>query len=142
MFAVPAIPLLPFSGEVEVAEGAVSASTDSAGYLWFDSKDPAPKIEYDFEDISQTGTKMTFTNGRTVTYRATVRYNAWNSVSLPFDFPYYGIDYSSIDITTSGKIGLGPASGSSRFAGWSYYYDIPNAYMPPSTIFVYSNMGA
>ncbi|MCK5774093.1 MAG: hypothetical protein KAH57_09935 [Thermoplasmata archaeon] len=141
MFAVPAIPLLPFSGEVEVAEGAVAPSTDEAGYIWFDSKDPGPKIDYDFEDISQTGTKMTFTNGNLVSNRAAVRYYAWNSVDLPFTFSYYGVDYDSIDVATAGKIGLGAASSNRYFYYWSYYYDIPNAYMPGNTIFVYSSTG-
>ena len=138
MFAVPAIPLLPFSGEVEVADGAAASQTDQSGYIWIDSKDPDPKAEYDYKDIHSTGTKLTFTNG--YTYQSS-RYYAYNKIDLPFTFDYYGIPNDEINVAVSGKVGFANCLSTPYFYYWQYSYDIPNTYTPDDTINVYGGYG-
>ncbi len=138
MFAVPAIPLLPFSGEVEYASGNVSSIADQSGYIWIDSKDPDPKVEYDYKDIHSTGSKVTFTNG--YTYYSS-RYYAHQVIDLPFTFDFYGVPHDEIRVAVSGAVGFTNCLSTSYFYSWTYSYNIPNSRTPDDTINVYAGYG-
>lgn len=71
---------------------------DAFGYRWHDSRQAGGPV-YDWVDISSTGTVVTFTGGL-------------QSVPLPFSFPHYGTNRSSVQITTEGFLSFSGASTS------------------------------
>jgi len=74
---------------------------DAFGYRWIDSDEPGGP-QFAWVDISTIGTLVTFPSTD----------DAFVTVSLPFTFPFYGVDQSSINIVTNGFMNFGPTSSS------------------------------
>lgn len=55
----------------------------------------------------------------------------WDNISLPFTFNYYGVDYSSVTISTNGWIAMGPST--TTVSG--YNVTLPNAAAPNAAIY-------
>lgn len=79
-----------------------SGGPDAFGYKWIDSDEPNGPA-YIWNDISTTGTQIT-TWTPTSTISATDE--GYAAVSMPFPFPYYGINYSQLFVSTNGLITL------------------------------------
>ncbi len=71
---------------------------DAFGYRWHDSRQ-AGGPTYAWVDISTTGTPVTFTGGL-------------QSVPLPFSFPFYGTNRTSVQITSEGFLSFSGTSTS------------------------------
>ena len=74
-----------------------SGGPDAFGYRWADSDEPGGPV-YDFVDISTTGTPVTLGD------------DASTSVDLPFTFPFYGVDQTTVRIVSNGWLGFGGTS--------------------------------
>jgi len=71
---------------------------DAFGYRWHDSNQAGGPV-FDWVDISTTGTLAAFTSGL-------------QSVPLPFSFPFYGTNRTSVQITTEGFLSFSGTSAS------------------------------
>ncbi|PAP78584.1 reprolysin-like metallopeptidase, partial [Rubrivirga marina] len=81
---------------------------DAYGYVWIDSDEPGgPAV--DFQDISGTGTAVTFTPAGTFGAND----EGYADVVLPFTFPFYGVDKSTIRVYTNGFATFSSAAGNS-----------------------------
>ncbi|MGA1820435.1 MAG: hypothetical protein ACMUHU_05435 [Thermoplasmatota archaeon] len=123
--------------EIEV-EAAQSPSTDSYGYTWIDNKGNEPLVDYDYIDITSTGTKITSYDVASYYSYYQSYYYGYKKVSLPFAFPYYGNSYNDCYLGIKGVLGFDNAASDQYFRYWSYSYDIPNRYTPDNTISVYN----
>ena len=95
---------------------------DAFGYTWIDSNEPGGP-DYDFDDISDSGTQGTFT--------ATGSFdpNDEGYFDVPFGFSYYGQAYESVRVFTNGFITV------NAFAGNSFTnQNVPNAAVPNGVI--------
>lgn len=75
---------------------------DGFGYTWIDSNESGGPI-FNWVEISEVGTELTALN------------NTWDgntSVSLPFDFPFYGDSHSTARVSVNGWIHFGSFTGS------------------------------
>jgi hypothetical protein len=127
----------------EVTDGA--GGPDTYGYTWIDSDEPGGPA-YNWFEISGIGTQITaWTTGTGDDGAA--------NVTIPFNFPYYGTNYSQLKVCTNGWVSFDIASTSvafsnsnipatldpnnALFALWDdldvrtsggifYYYDAPN----------------
>jgi len=70
--------------------------TDEYGYMWMDSNEYG-EIEFDWIDISTTGTEINFENNDTGT----------ELIPAGFTFNFYGTDYEEFRINPNGWIGFG-----------------------------------
>jgi len=71
---------------------------DNFGYIWIDSDDPNGP-SFDWIDVSATGTELNLGD------------DSYASVTLPFEFPFYGGNKTSIKISSNGYLTFG-ADGS------------------------------
>jgi Zn-dependent metalloprotease len=104
----PATPTGPAAPAVEREKGfgeAVGApqlrgsgGPDAFGYRWTDSNEPGGPV-YAFTDISATGTPVTLSDD-----------SASPAIPLPFAFSFYGVDYSTVFISSNGHLTFGTAS--------------------------------
>ena len=69
---------------------------DGGGYFWTDSE-LEPSISYEWIDITGIGTQITFPNND----------QAGDSISIGFDFPFYGETYLDCIINPNGWLGFG-----------------------------------
>ena len=67
-----------------------ATEADSYGYTWIDSKDPDPKITYNW--IDATGGSKVSIDGDDV----------YTTINVPFAFPFYGSTYNSVTPTSNG----------------------------------------
>ncbi|RLF67022.1 MAG: hypothetical protein DRN57_06125, partial [Thermoplasmata archaeon] len=74
---------------------AAMSEKDDFGYMYVDSKDPAPKVEYDWIDASDGGTKVSISGD-----------DSTATVPLPFPFPFYGQTFNHAYPNTNGLLGL------------------------------------
>ena len=80
---------------------------DTFGYVWSDSDEPGgPAV--DFQDISGTGTALSFSSSDDGTA----------TVALPFSFPFYGTTYDEVSVSTNG------------YAAFQYAQDFSNNPIP------------
>jgi hypothetical protein len=93
---------------------------DAFGYCWKDS-DEANGPVYQWDDISETGTILFFADGMDDGYS--------DALDLGFNFNFYGIDYSTVYVSTNGFISFGLLTN-------SYYTnsEIPNSVFPNKII--------
>ena len=91
---------------------------DSFGYRWKDSDEPGGP-SYVWDDISATGTRLSTISGCD---------DCSQGVALSFDFPLYGVDFSTIYVSSNGYVTLG--SGSSQYSN----YALPSTSMPPNLV--------
>ncbi|MCK5562353.1 MAG: hypothetical protein KAJ51_17265, partial [Thermoplasmata archaeon] len=98
---------------------ANTGGPDSFGYEWTDSKDPAPKINYNW--ISAAGGTNTGVTGDD---------NIGGPFNIGFAFNFYGNNYNQFYVTTNGLLMFGNPS-------WEYMNDpIPSATIPNEIIAV------
>lgn len=72
---------------------AATGGPDLYGYSWINSNSPSPSIQYNWVDISTTGsTAMTYCDDCSVT------------IPLNFDFYFYGNKYSQANISSNGYL--------------------------------------
>ena len=126
----------PPSGEIVVAgvneKGAADAPAapapaaalgaggpDAFGYRWDDSNQPGGPV-YAFTDIAATGTAVTLGDDASSA-----------AITLPFSFPFYGTEYTSLFINSNGILSLG--AGTTDFTNAA----IPTAAAPNTFIAPY-----
>ena len=105
--------LLPAPDRGKMPETATSAAPafgaggpDGFGYAWADSDEPGGPT-FGWVDIATTGTAVTLADDAAV------------SVALPFAFPFYGTDRTSVRVTSNGWLGFagsGTATGATNAA--------------------------
>ncbi len=103
--------LLPAANRGKTPAAAASAAPvfgtggpDTFGYVWTDSDEPGGPT-YGWVDIATTGTALTLAD------------DAATSVALPFAFPFYGSDRTSVRVTSNGWLGFagsGTATGATN----------------------------
>ena len=100
---------------------AYRSAADGFGYVYTDSKAPAPSVAFTWTDISATGTD-TFCSGD----------DDWaGPFPIGFDFQFYGNRYSMFNVTTNGYI---------MFGGYSTDYGndpMPSSNTPSNIIAAY-----
>lgn len=107
-----------FIGFGQLIEGA--GGPDDFGYQWIDSDDPnGPSFVWN--DISSTGTPLSFTGGNDDGYST--------SLNLGFNFEYYENTYNSVSVSTNGFLSLTPLTTSYRINN-----SIPNSATPNNFI--------
>tara|TARA_B100000315_G_scaffold260807_1_gene325617 strand:+ start:6549 stop:9656 length:3108 start_codon:yes stop_codon:yes gene_type:complete len=74
---------------------------DSEGHFWSDSN-MEPSIEYEWIDITATGTQISFPNND----------QAADPINIGFDFPFYGESYSECIVNANGWMGFGSDNNS------------------------------
>ncbi|MBN1540331.1 MAG: hypothetical protein JW939_09325 [Candidatus Thermoplasmatota archaeon] len=87
------------------AQAQVSSEKDEFGYFWMDNKDPDPKVEYNWINVRDVGTELEIFMD-----------TGYNSIVLPWNFPFYGTDYDIIYVGSRGLI------------WFEDYYDAPSDY--------------
>ncbi len=87
------------SSDTNPGNGLGIHGPDIFGYFWLSNNEPGGP-NYAWTDISGTGTPSTAGNGP----------EQQETVALPFDFPFYGIDYTDITIDNNGYLSFGGAS--------------------------------
>ncbi len=92
-----------------------SGGPDAFGYSWIDSNEPGGPA-YAWVDISSTGTAVPLGD------------DAFATVALPFPFPFYGVDRTSVNIVSNGFLNFGTTSTAFTNTG------IPNSGPPNSLI--------
>ncbi len=103
-----------------------SGGPDGFGYTWVDSDETGgPAV--DFQDISATGDAVTFT--ATGTFPAGDE--GYADVALPFDFPFYGADRSSVRIYSNGFLTFSSFVGDSFTNTGIPAAGAPNALVAP-----------
>jgi hypothetical protein len=95
-----------------ILKGSGNDGEGGFGYSWIDSDEPGGP-SFDWIDISATGTAL-------VMYDDDHR-----TVNLPFEFNFYGNNYTSVNISSNGFLTFNEA-------GADYYYNeqIPSEYVP------------
>ena len=78
----------------EVYDG--QGGPDGFGYIWIDSDEPGGPV-YNYADISGVGTPITAWSNNNGD-------DGYAVVSLPFNFNYYGTDYTQLKICTNGWV--------------------------------------
>ena len=84
-------------------EAKLSTKVDGFGYRWMDSKDPEPKVEYDWIDA----TKGTHLKKVKYSYDPNNYGNTYQDYNLPFSFSFYGVDHNKLRVYGGGVLGLG-----------------------------------
>jgi len=74
--------------------GAVSGGPDDYGYMWVDSDEPGGPA-YDWVEINTVGTAVSLGD------------DAYQEVSLPFTFNFYGQDKTTVKISSNGYLTFG-----------------------------------
>ncbi len=111
---------------IPASTDAVSAAPDGYGYTWIDNNaqlDP-PGPTYNWIDISTTGT--TGPTGDDVTSAM---------VPLGFTFPFYGMNFTSVTMSTDGWLSFNSAFANLT-SGYYAQYSMPATTMPQSLIAV------
>ncbi len=93
---------------------------DAFGYRWKDSDEPGGPI-YDWEDISTTGTPITF---YTSYGSVTLDDGLSNPIDMGMTFPFYGNNFGMIKVSTNGWLTFNLAETSSRLSN----RELPSTY--------------
>ena len=99
---------------------------DAFGYEWIDS-DEAGGPAVDFQDISGTGTAVTFTP----TGSFPAGDEGYADVALPFTFPFYGTDRTSVRVMSNGFLTFSAFASNSFTNGTFPNTATPNAVIAP-----------
>ena len=92
---------------------------DAFGYRWIDSDEAGGPV-FDWVDISATGTMVTLTDD-----------SSSPPLTLPWNFPFYGVDYPDLNIGSNGILTFG--AGSSSLSN----QNLPNPAAPNNLIAMY-----
>lgn len=94
-----------------------SGGPDQFGYRWKDSRDPNGP-SFSWSSIATSGTPITLTD------------DSYSSQTLNFQFPFYGINYSSVEVVSNGYL---------RFTNYTSTYPtngpIPSTALPNNSIY-------
>ena len=115
----------PVQAQAAPAEAPLRAGgPDAFGYSFIDSNEPGGPT-YDFIDISGTGTQLTAgpTSGGNVD-------DGHYTVGLPFTFPFYGQNYTTIYVSTNGHIDFNASRASNIYTAGNNELPQPAAPMP------------
>ncbi|NOX18323.1 MAG: T9SS type A sorting domain-containing protein [Chlorobi bacterium] len=82
-----------------------SGGPDTFGYRWKDSDEAGGPV-YEWADLSNFGTEITFTGGLDDGYSS--------ALNIGFNFNFYGVDYTQVSVSTNGFVYLGGLSSSYR----------------------------
>lgn len=96
----------------------VGGGPDESNYFWSDS-DIGSDIEFQWEDILDTGTEVTFSHNDIAT----------EPINIGFEFQFYGRNYTECIINPNGWIGFGE-----DWVDWQNY-DLPRLEAPKPAIF-------
>ena len=96
----------------------LSVNIDPFGYYWKDNNEDF--ISYDWVDINNDNFTLTFSNNDEA---------ANEIINFPFDFPFYGNNYSSCIVNANGWIGFGDDNNT-----WENT-ELPNIEAPQNAIF-------
>lgn len=126
---------------VDIVHRFTSGGPDTFGYSYLDSNDPLGP-EYDWIEISETGTSSIMYGVPAFSGDD----NFSEAIPLGFEFPFYGIDYSTAYIDINGELLFANNSWHSPYPddGWdndgnmfNYMYPIPGYTQMPSLVAVY-----
>ncbi len=81
---------------IGVPQNRSSGGPDGFGYQWIDSNEPGGP-QFNWVEISGTGTSWYADDDEVI------------SVPMPFTFNYYGVPYTTVNISSNGNIHFGPA---------------------------------
>lgn len=121
LIASPLFVLIPSSGE------AAQGKKDNGGYMYTDGKDPDPKVECDYIDVGSNPSRVGLDTSQS---------GSLNTVTLPFNFPYYGSSYSKVYISTYGAMSF-VETNSNAFSNFHSHNTIPNSNAPRGILAVY-----
>ncbi len=128
--------VMSFDNEDIDVSASESPIADAAGYTWIDSRDPDPKIEYEW--IDATGGTPQKTNFRyPYAYYDTYYAQGTNFINLPFKFPFYDGQYDKIIIWPSGVLTFQDTSN-----GYLYYASTSGGAWPNTYTDYYSPANA
>jgi len=112
--------LLADDGSDLEVEAAMSPNKDAGGYMWVDSLEPEPIVEFDWIDAAGNPNSVYLEN---VKYYYTTK--VYQKYDLPFSFPFYDDYYDSCYVVCGGYI---------DFGGWQYsppgYYYLSSSTVP------------
>ena len=96
----PALELGKYDADPRQGDGVRygAGGPDAFGYTWIDSNEPGGP-EYDFVDISGTGTELAFSSAD----------DGSASITLPFEFSFYGDAKTTALVSTNGYLTFGSA---------------------------------
>ncbi|MBN1390475.1 MAG: hypothetical protein JXA22_07530 [Candidatus Thermoplasmatota archaeon] len=80
-------------GEGPKAQAKASDEKDDFGYFWMDNKDPDPKVEYSWIPVRDIGTELEIYSS-----------DGYEIITLPWSFPYYGLNYDNLYVGSRGLI--------------------------------------
>jgi hypothetical protein len=86
-----ALTALALAALTPVGVGADTSGPDPSGYSWIDSKDPAPRVMFDWVDATG-GTLSDISDYDDET----------QVVPLPFPFSFFGTEYTEVELSTNG----------------------------------------
>ena len=106
--------------------GKLAGGPDAFGYTFADSDEPGgPSVS--FQDISGTGTAVTFTVAGTFGADD----EGYADFALPFTFSFYGTDYSSVRVFTNGFVTFTSLTGNTFNTSAIPSATAPNALIAP-----------
>jgi len=82
-----------------------SGGPDTFGYRWKDSDEAGGPV-YEWADLANFGTEITFTGGLDDGYSS--------ALNIGFNFNFYGVDYTQVSVSTNGFVYLGGLTSSYR----------------------------
>jgi len=130
-FATLYVGIQPSSnGDPGGVDAAMWDKTDNFGYTYVDNNNPDPKIDFDWIDC---------TDGYETSVIASESYAGppyYEEYDLPFTFPYYGNEYTSVTLFGCGEIWMGGGTMTSNYeysqipysSGMNGYIGIWNSY--------------
>jgi len=101
---VMVLTLVGLLGLIDVSPSSDAAEyptkRDSKGYYYMDSKNPDPKVKYEWVDVITTGTDLYTSSSGSYGY-----------IPLSFEFPFYGVKYTNLYVSSTGYL---------CFNSWTY----------------------
>ena len=104
------------------AQIMASGGPDAFGYFWMDSDEPGGPA-YNWVDISSTGTPLSWGSGNGD--------EGHTIMALPFSFPFYGLSYNQIKITSNGWVSFDVDSTNHTYSNVA----IPTSAEPNNAVF-------
>ncbi|MDG6226044.1 MAG: hypothetical protein QCI82_11110 [Candidatus Thermoplasmatota archaeon] len=115
------IAIIPSTGD------AAQGNKDEGGYMYTDGKDPDPKVECEYIDVSSHPSRVGLDTSQS---------SSLSTVMLPFDFPYYGGTYDRVHISGHGAMSF-VDNNNANYQRAYYHSTIPNSQAPRGILAVY-----
>lgn len=97
------------------SDGAESSMRDSKGYYYMDSKNPDPKVKYQWIDVVTTGTDLYTSSSGSYGY-----------IPLSFEFPFYGVKYTNLYVSSTGYLCFNSWTYTTSYSSGMPYSSSPN----------------